>query len=211
MGTLEEKAYTKRWNQRYQETEFAYGVIPNLFFKEWLLKLNTGSILLPADGEGRNGIFAASMGWETTSTDLSEEGKSKALKLSKETTVSLNYLVGDLERMDFPNESFDVIALIYAHFLPEKKSMLHKKLDSFLKPGGIVILEAFGKKHLAFRKKNPKVGGPNSIEMLYSVEELSNDFNGYEPLVLEETIVSLNEGAYHKGRGSVVRFVGRKV
>ena len=31
--------------------------------------------LLPADGEGRNGVSAGKQGWRVTSFDLSKEGK----------------------------------------------------------------------------------------------------------------------------------------
>ncbi|MEM9143861.1 MAG: class I SAM-dependent methyltransferase [Bacteroidota bacterium] len=210
MERLTEKAYTQVWNERYGQEGFAYGKGPNVFFKEWITQLEPGKILLPADGEGRNGVFAAQIGWETTATDLSPEGKEKALQLANELGTSLTYLVGDLEHMSFPKEHFDAIVLIYAHFLPEKKSLLHRKLDTFLRPGGTLILEAFGKNHLPYKKANPAVGGPGDLEMLYSVAELKEDFPGYKVRMLMETEVSLSEGAYHKGKGSVVRFVGAK-
>ncbi|AWV97102.1 class I SAM-dependent methyltransferase [Arcticibacterium luteifluviistationis] len=201
----------EKWDARYSEGDFAYGKEPNVFFKEWLPKFEAGTILMPADGEGRNGVFAAMEGWKVTSLDLSEEGKTKALKLAKEQGVDLNYLVGDLEALNFDKASFDAIGLIYAHFGADKKSALHKKLDQYLKVGGHVIFEAFSKKHLDFRKQNPKVGGPNNIDTLFSKEEISSDFKNYEVLLLEEREIELNEGNYHIGKGSVIRFVGRKV
>lgn len=45
------------WNERYSREEFIYGKQPNEFFKEQLDKLKTGSILLPAEGEGRNALM----------------------------------------------------------------------------------------------------------------------------------------------------------
>ncbi|MDJ1469104.1 class I SAM-dependent methyltransferase [Cytophagaceae bacterium DM2B3-1] len=199
------------WDERYKEQEFAYGKTPNLFFKEWLLKFTSGTILMPADGEGRNGVFAAQQGWKVTSFDQSREGQAKALQLAKENSVSLEYIVGDLELLAFERESFDAIGLIYAHFSAEKKSRFHKKLDTFLKPGGIIILEAFSKNHIHLVKENPKVGGPKDVAMLYSQEEILADFQNYELLLLEEEEVILEEGKYHNGKGSVIRFVGRKM
>ncbi|WP_341225396.1 class I SAM-dependent methyltransferase [uncultured Arcticibacterium sp.] len=201
----------EKWDARYSEGDFAYGKEPNVFFKEWLPKLEAGTILMPADGEGRNGVFAAMQGWKVTSLDLSAEGKTKALKLAKEQGVELNYLVGDLAALNFDKVSFDAIGLIYAHFGAENKSALHKKLDQYLKVGGYVIFEAFSKKHLELRKQNPKVGGPNNIDTLFSEEEVRNDFKNYEVLLLEEQEIELNEGKYHIGKGSVIRFVGRKL
>lgn len=208
--SVEEEAENK-WNNRYQEAHYAYGKGPNLFFKEWLYKFEPGAILMPADGEGRNGVFAAQLGWKVTSLDLSIAGKSKALQLAEEKHVALEYIVGDLEQLGFEKESFDAIGLIYAHFAAEKKSLFHKKLDSYLKPGGIIILEAFSKKHLELNNLDPKVGGPKDIDMLFSKAEIAADFENYEPLILEEVEAFLNEGEYHIGKSAMVRFVGRKI
>ena len=198
------------WDERYKDDDFAYGKDPNLFFKEWLPKFDAGSILMPADGEGRNGVFAAQLGWKVTSFDLSITGQSKALRLAKEQGVSLEYIVGDFEQLQFEQEGFDAIGLVYAHFPSENKSMFHKKLNDYLKPGGIIIFEAFSKRHIHFKKLDPKVGGPMDIDMLFSKTEITTDFENYEALMLEEEEILLNEGKYHIGKGSVIRFVGRK-
>ncbi|SEW52212.1 class I SAM-dependent methyltransferase [Chitinophaga arvensicola] len=200
----------QKWDERYSDQEFAYGKMPNLFFKEWLPSFSPGTILMAADGEGRNGVFAAAQGWNVTSFDLSKEGQSKALQLAREQQVTLEYIVGDLEQLSFEKETFDAIGLIYAHFDAEKKSLFHRKLDSCLKAGGIILLEAFSKKHLHFNSADPRIGGPKDIDMLYSREEIQADFENYEILLLEETQVTLNEGKYHIGEGAVVRFIGRK-
>lgn len=202
--------YKNMWDTRYQNPEFAYGKTPNVFFKACLPQFVPGTLLMPADGEGRNGVFAARLGWQVTSVDLSIEGRTKALQLAQENQVTLEYLVGDFEQLEFTKDSFDAIGLIYAHFSAAKKSKLHQKLSDCLKPGGVVILEAFSKSHLPFKKSDPKVGGPADIDMLYSKEEIRADFESYEILKLEEEEILLNEGAYHIGRGSVIRFVGKK-
>jgi SAM-dependent methyltransferase len=202
--------YKNMWNERYIDNDFVYGKEPNLFFKEWLQKLESGSLLMPADGEGRNGVFAAQLGWDVTSFDLSEEGKIKALELAKEKNVVIDYVVGDLEELQFEEVSFDAIGLIYAHFAAEKKSILHQKLNDYLKPGGIIIFEAFSKLHLLYNEQDPKVGGPKNIEMLFSTTEIAADFYNYDILLLEEKEIILEEGKYHIGKGSVIRFVGRK-
>ncbi|HEY0611834.1 MAG TPA: class I SAM-dependent methyltransferase, partial [Chitinophaga sp.] len=162
------------------------------------------------DGEARNGVFAAEMGWDVTSLDLSMEAKTKALQLAKEKQVPLNYLVGDLEQLDFDKASFDAIGLIFAHFPADKKSALHKKLNDYLKPGGVVIFEAYSKAHLKLVSENPGVGGPRDIDMLFSKEELLADFEDYEVLMLEEMKVWLEEGLKHVGWGSVIRFIGKR-
>lgn len=201
---------SNKWDERYSEEQFAYGKEPNLFFKEWLSIYPPGSILMPADGEGRNGVYAAQLGWAVTSFDQSREGRSKALALAKERNVTIEYIVSDLADLVFEPASFDAIGLIYAHFDADKKAGFHKLMDGWLKPGGVIIFEAFSKSHLAYISADPNIGGPKDIGMLYATSELSTGFPNYEVLLLEEQEIALNEGAYHNGKGSVIRFVGRK-
>ncbi|UUF14042.1 MULTISPECIES: class I SAM-dependent methyltransferase [Flavobacterium] len=202
--------WTQRWDDRYSSEEFAYGEDPNNYLKEQLEKLNPGAILFPAEGEGRNAIFAAKLGWNVSAFDISEEGKNKALKLAEANNVSIDYQVGELETLDFYTAQFDAIALIYAHFPAEIKSVIHKQLDKLLRKNGVIIFEAFSKKHLEYLAVNEKVGGPKDIESLFSIEEIKADFLNYEIIELEEKEIELNEGLFHNGKGSVIRFIGRK-
>ncbi|TDO73589.1 methyltransferase family protein [Flavobacterium chryseum] len=202
--------WTQRWDDRYSNEEFAYGEEPNNYFKEQIAKLDPGSILFPAEGEGRNAIFAAKLGWNVSAFDISAEGKNKALKLAEANNVSIDYQVGELESLNYQPEQFDAIALIYAHFPAEIKSSIHKTLDKYLSKNGIIIFEAFSKKHLEYLALNDKVGGPKDIESLFSIEEIQSDFPNYEIIELTEKEIELNEGLFHNGKGSVIRFIGRK-
>ena len=203
-------SWTERWNDRYSNEEFAYGKAPNNYLKEQLEKLNPGAILFPAEGEGRNAVFAAKSGWTVSAFDISSEGKNKAIKLAEMNNVTIDYQVGELESLNYHLEQFDAIALIYAHFPAEIKSSIHKTLDQYLRKDGIIIFEAFSKKHLEYLAKNDKVGGPKDIESLFSIEEIQHDFSNYEIIKLEEKEIDLNEGLFHNGKGSVIRFVGKK-
>jgi len=79
-----------------------------------------------------------------------------------------------------------------------------------LRHGGLIIFEAFSKNHLAYIAKNEKVGGPKDLGSLFSIDELKSDFPDYEIIELIEKEIELNEGSFHNGTGSVIRFVGRK-
>ena len=202
--------WTDRWNDRYSSEEFAYGTAPNKYLKEQLEKFKTGSILFPAEGEGRNAVFAAQLGWKVSAFDISAEGKNKALKLAEANNVVIDYQVGELETLNYQAEQFDVIALIYAHFPAAIKSSIHQTLETYLRKNGVIIFEAFSKKHLKYLAINDKVGGPKDIESLFSIEEIQSDFPDYEIIQLEEKVIELNEGLFHNGKGSVIRFVGKK-
>jgi hypothetical protein len=75
--------WINRWDERYKQQDFAYGVTPNNYLKDQLIKLQTGKILFPAEGEGRNAVFAAKLGWIVSAFDISIEGKKKAMQLAK--------------------------------------------------------------------------------------------------------------------------------
>lgn len=202
--------WTSKWDERYRNSEFAYGEQPNDYLKEQLEKLTIGKILFPAEGEGRNAVFAAKLGWVVSAFDISIEGQKKALQLAERNKVSVDYQIGTLPTLNYKDEQFDAVALIYAHFPAAIKSHLHKTLDNYLRSGGTVIFEAFSKSHIDYQAKNEKVGGPKDIESLFSVDEIKADFSHYDIIELKEAEVSLNEGLYHNGQASVIRFTGRK-
>ena len=199
-----------RWNERYSKEAYAYGEQPNNYLKAQLDKLPVGNILFAAEGEGRNAVYAAELGWMVTAFDISMEGKNKAMRLAEKQNVTINYLVGEMEKLNFKPGQFDVIVLIYAHFPAEIKSSIHRQLDTYLRKGGTIIFEAFSKNHLAYNSKNTKVGGPKEMDVLFSMEEVRVDFAGYEVEELVEKEIELNEGVFHNGLGSVIRYVGKK-
>ncbi len=198
------------WNERYGKSEFAYGMEPNAYFKEKLQDLKPGKILLPAEGEGRNAVYAATLGWDVYAYDISEEGKIKADKLAKENNVAINYTVGTIDQLEFEPESFDCIALIYAHLPRSIRRQQHEKLQSLLKPEGTLIVEVFSEEQLEYNTKNPKAGGPKDAEFLFTTDDLKEDFDLCEMIHLNQEVIFLDEGLYHIGESSVVRCIGKK-
>ena len=198
------------WNNRFSEAGYAYGSEPNVYLAEQLERLTPGTILFGAEGEGRNAVYAARRGWTVSAFDISEAGRSKALQLAAERRVNIDYRVGHFPDLGFFPGQFDAVALIYAHFPPSLRRNFHALVDSCLKPGGTLIFEGFGQDHLRYRERNPAVGGPYDERLLFSVDELQRDFAGYTVEEFREVEVELQEGKYHNGRGSVVRFLGRK-
>lgn len=198
------------WNKRYSGKEFIYGEQPNIFLQQQLEKLPVGHILFAGEGEGRNAVYAATLGWRVTAFDISREGKKKAQQLADKHNVKIDYRVGELQELSFEEEQFDVIALIYTHFPIELRAAIHKRLTDHVRPGGTILLEAFSKNHISNQADNPTAGGPKDINLLYTVDEIRSDFANYEKVEIEEVEVDLSEGLYHIGLGSVIRFTGMK-
>lgn len=198
------------WDERYNQEEFVYGIQPNEYLKEKLSGRDTGKILFVAEGEGRNAVYAAKLGWEVTAFDQSEIGKRKALQWAEKNDVSIDYRISDAEFFPVKESSFDAIAMIYSHFPNEKRKEIHQRISKALKPGGILILEGFSKEHSRNQKDNPTAGGPRNPEMLWDLEELKSDFEGFDFLEAKIENVNLNEGNSHKGKASVVRIFAVK-
>lgn len=196
---------SNHWNDRYAEKEFAYGTEPNLFFKEQLDLLPAAKIILPCEGEGRNAVYAAKKGWDVTAFDLSHEGRKKAMQLAGSNAVRINYSISNVADAEYPRGTFDVAALIYTHLPVSLRGAFHRKVIDWLKPGGMLILEAFNPLQLGNSS-----GGPKDISMLYTEEILKEDFKGMRIQLLVSEKVTLDEGKYHQGPADVIRFIGLK-
>ncbi|MCK9280353.1 MAG: class I SAM-dependent methyltransferase [Melioribacteraceae bacterium] len=206
------------WNERYSGEDFVYGTEPNEFFKESLDKYleekktqspsNTNErlkILLPADGEGRNGVSAATLGFDVTSIDQSSTAKEKALQLASQKEVEIDYKVGDLNEIELPENYFDAAGLFFFHLPEEQRELIHKKVVNSLKPGGILIFEAYEKDQLG-----KDSGGPQDLDVLYSLEDIITDFIDLDIKLFSKEITHLNEGPHHNGEAAVIRLIGTK-
>ncbi len=193
------------WNQRYAENETVYGNKPNAYFKLKLDAFNdVGTILLPAEGEGRNAIYAASQGWAVTAFDYSETAKDKALTNASQKNLQLNYTVVDIHQYQATN-LYDAIGLIYIHLPTADRIVFHQKIIDSLAPGAMLIMEAFSKEQI-----HNQSGGPKAIEQLYSITELRHDFESLDMIELEEIATDLDEGPFHQGSASIIRLFAKK-
>ena len=196
-----------KWDESYNIKEYRYGETPNLFFKETIDTFPAGKILLPADGEGRNGIYAAMRGWTVDSFDQSVQAREKALRLAQNNNVDISFKVIDFENVpeNYIVNSYDAIALTYVHLPEQVKAEYHRSLLPLLK------IEGFSKGHVKHQQQNPSAGGPPHVDMMYSKQEILSIFDSLEIDLLEEKEVRLTEGIGHNGKASVIRFVGKKI
>ena len=194
------------WDERYSSYEYVYGIDPNEFFKQQIENILPGKLLLPGEGEGRNAVYAAKLGWLVDAFDQSTNAQKKALKLAEKNNVNINYSVVDLKKFAPADNYYNAAAIIFVHFDSEARSIFHHMIVDSLKPGGKLILEAFSKNQLG---KNS--GGPQSLEMLNSLDDIMKDFNELKTILLEEKNVFLREGEKHSGEASVLRYVGEKI
>jgi len=196
---------SKFWDERFSTDEYIYGTEPNKFFREQLDKLPPGKILLLGEGEGRNAVYAAKSGWLVHAVDYSKVAKHKALNLAKYSGATIKYDVQEIQNY-FPYKNFyDAAAIIFFHLNSLERKMLHHKLIDALAPEGIVIFEVYEKDQLGKTS-----GGPQSSEMLYSLDEIKNDFSELQTIFLKKENIILDEGNKHTGEASIIRYIGKK-
>ena len=195
----------KFWDERYAAEDTVYGTEPNIFFKEQIDKLKPGKILMPGDGEGRNGVYAAVNGWLVDSVDFSAVARDKAVQFAHDSGTQISYLVIDLAEYEPHENYYDTVGMIFLHLNEELRKTFFKKAVKSLKPGGRLIFEGYSKEQLGRDS-----GGPQKLEMLYDLDEIKNLFKELNAEMAVQELISLSESKFHSGEASVIRFVGRK-
>ncbi len=193
------------WNQRFGNDEYAYGRQPNDFLREQAGRLpKEAKILCVGDGEGRNGVFLATLGHHVTSVDYAEQGLRKARRLAEEHKVSIDTVLADLAEYRAQEKSFDAVVSIFCHLPANIRRHLHGDLERILKPAGLFILEAYTPAQLAFG-----TGGPKDRALLYSLDELREDLAAFDIVVARDVERDVVEGSLHTGRAATVQIVAQ--
>ncbi len=192
------------WNQRYTVDEYIYGTEPNSFLAEHAKKL-VSPVLSLAEGEGRNAVFLADLGLEVHGIDGSEVGLTKAQALALAKGVKIQTEVADLEMFAPEANYYGSVISIFAHLPSAIRHKLYPLVERCLKPGGIILLEAYTENQLAYN-----TGGPKDSDMLMTKAKIEREFPNCEPILLRELEREVCEGKYHTGLASVVQFIGKK-
>lgn len=197
------------WDEKFDGTVYRYGTEPNAFVADVLPGLlDEGQrVLCVGDGEGRNGVWCASQGFDTTSLEPSAVGIKKIEALAAERGVDITTIHDKMPSRHVDDESFDAVVLTYVHAPEPTRKEIHRACIKALKKGGLVVLEGFTPEQ---RRNNRKSGGPPTEEMMFTADILRQDFDGLDFELLSEETVQLDEGDGHRGTADVVRMIARK-
>jgi len=204
-NNLEGGRISMSWDERYSEPGFAYGTAPNEFLRSVVNRIPQGNILSLAEGEGRNAVYLASLGYQVTGVDGSQVGLHKAMELAAERGVAITTIHADLNEFEIEPEKWDGIITCYCHVPSAIRIPLHHAAVRGLKPGGVFVLEGFSKEQISYG-----TGGPQSLDMLYSLEELRVELAGLELVHAVKLERDVREGRCHTGIASVVQILGIK-
>ena len=193
------------WDERYSEPGYTYGTEPNEFIVSVASIIPHGKILSLAEGEGRNAVYLASLGYDVTGVDGSEAGLRKAMVLAAERGVTITAVHADLSEFQIDPEQWEGVIACYCHVRPAIRTSLHQAAVQGLKPTGVFVLEAFSKEQLAYG-----TGGPQSLDMLMSLDDLKQELAGLKLIHAVEIEREVREGSRHTGLASVIQVIGIK-
>ena len=194
------------WDERYAVYGWAFGSEPNDFLRENAHFLPpAGRVLCLAEGEGRNAVHLARLGHEVTGVDLSSVGLAKAQRLATQFGMRLHTEVGDLATWQIVPGAWDGIVSIFAHVPLDVRLALHPRVVAGLKPGGVLLLEAYRPEQLG-----REGGGPKDDSKLMTLAQLREELAGLEFTIAREIEREVVEGRFHSGMAAVVQIVGRK-
>jgi len=193
------------WDQRYSGDSYAFGTEPNDFLVESIGSFPKGKVLCLAEGEGRNAVWLAQQGREVTAVDASEVGLEKARRLADARGVKITTVHADLAAFEIESQHWDAIVSIFCHLSPELRRSVHRRCVEGLRPGGVILLEAYTPAQLEY-----KTGGPPTADMMMGAESLRTELAGLEFLHLQEYVREVHEGEFHNGVGAVVQALAWK-
>jgi SAM-dependent methyltransferase len=195
------------WDRRYSEPGYLYGTEPNDFLSANAERYlpPKGEILCLAEGEGRNAVFLARLGFRVTGVDASAVGLEKAWRLAQQSGVVIQTVVADLAAYDLGVQRWDGIVSIWCHTPKEVRARLHRGVVAALRPGGAFLLESYTPRQLEYR-----TGGPPTADLMMTLAAVSAELGGLELLEAEEKIREVNEGKAHHGTSAVLQVIARK-
>lgn len=171
------------WDERYATDDYRFGTQPNKFLVDCAARLKPGKTLSLGEGEGRNAVYLAQLGYDVTAVDQSAVGLAKARRLAKARGVSLTTITADLNNYLIAPSSWDVIMNFFCHIPQSEREPLHRRVVAGLKPGGAYIYEVFNPQQVAFA-----TGGPSARDLLVSLAEARQELAGLDLRVAQEVV-----------------------
>ncbi|MGV3526317.1 MAG: class I SAM-dependent methyltransferase [Candidatus Sericytochromatia bacterium] len=191
------------WDARFSGPTPVFGAAPNVSFQALIDQLTPGRLLLPAEGQGRQALYAARLGWQVEAFDSSEVARRYTLQKAQEAGLSLDYQLCGIEHYQPTPRHYDLIAMVFVHLPSSLRPLVLRRWVGALAPGGYLQIVAFGPDQDRFRS-----GGPPDRDMRPPVETMLGDLSGLNVLTARAFEDELDEGS-HKGRASLVEIIAQ--
>lgn len=198
------------WNEKFDRPDHLYGTEPNDFLKgsfDWIPK--PGKVVSLGEGEGRNAVFLAQMGYEVLAVDSSSVGLEKTRKLSKSKNVHVSTEEADLKSFDLGTEKWEGVVMIFCHLPSALRAALWNRISKSVKKGGFILMELYSPKQLEATREGRSIGGPKDLDLIVTVEEIRSAFPTAEFKILREVDRDIHEGIGHRGPSHTVQVLAR--
>lgn len=194
------------WDKRYAAAGYYYGTEPNDFLRENAAAIPAGgAVLCLGEGEGRNAVFLARLGYRVTALDQSAVGLEKAARLAAANGVGIETIAADLDGYRIGRERWDGIVSIWCHLPSALRAVIHRQIIAGLKPQGVFLMEAYTPDQIGHG-----TGGPQSVDLLPTLSELRLQLAGLDLIHAMERERMVTEGSGHTGLSAVVQIIARR-
>ena len=194
------------WNARFDAASEVYGAAPNAWLVECEPVLpRSARVLSLAEGQGRNALWLARQGHAVQALDISAVAMGQLQVQAERHGLAVSTRALDLADWSPEPESFDAVLLVFAHFPPDLRAVVHAKAAASLKPGAVLILEGFAREQLG----RPS-GGPRECAWLFDEATLRADFQRLQLQRLQQIDAPLDEGPLHQGAAVRWRLLARR-
>ncbi|UYZ62972.1 class I SAM-dependent methyltransferase [Hymenobacter weizhouensis] len=155
----------EKWNAVLtgKETRILFNARPNALLVEAIKGRPPGLALDVGMGQGRNTIYLAQQGWDAYGFDIADEAINLAQDNARKAGVKITTFTQSDEQFEFGTERWNLVAVLYAG-----GRELVPRIYRSLKPGGLVVIEAFHRDATRVRKISPSVVfDPDELRKLY--------------------------------------------
>lgn len=167
------------WDAKFNRPTYIFGKRPADFLSQNYHYLPfEGTVLDMGMGEGRNAVFLAQKGFKVTGVDISSVAIKKAHLLAKEYGVKIKTIAASMKDYSIAPSTFDAIICFY--YVDRD---LIEKIKTWLRPGGILIYEAF-----TLRQRIHPAQRHDPEDYFLKDQELLSAFKGMRILKYEEPL-----------------------
>lgn len=128
----------ERWNAILTAPSPQFNTKPNQFLVDMTRGVRPGKALDVGMGQGRNTLYLAQQHWDVTGFDPAARAVAAAEQEAKRLGVKITTVVQRDDQFDFGTNRWDLVVLSYV-----TARQLVPAVYQSLKPGGLVVLEAF--------------------------------------------------------------------
>ncbi len=152
--------------------------------------ITPGRVLELGCGPGRNAIFLAQLGFEVDAIDLSTEGLDWARERASEKEVNVNFIQGNIFKLDLPLQEYDLIydSGCFHHIPPHRRVSYLNLLNNCLKKGGHFAITCFDAVGMGLDMPDKDVYRERSMQggLGYTFERMREVFSEFTEIELRK-------------------------